>query len=196
MEEKKINPMELLQNAAAEITKTSQSLDGFCGQLKDERNLLVSKLASYRQKLDESKSYLEAKYRTLSEKIDNASEKGIKVDMGQLERENEKLKDYVERLKGWRTVFYYSVSGMILLVTVVMTAACYFYKESVRSKQQIITEWHGQYLKQLEEDGKVIAEKKHEQYVTWMLEWAEKNPRDSKKLFQYIKQKEDNNMRR
>src|SRR5574344_1431178 len=83
MEEKKINRMELLQNAAAEITKTSQSLDGFCGQLKDERNLLVSKLASYRQKLDESKSYLEAKYRTLSEKIDNASEKGIKVDKGQ-----------------------------------------------------------------------------------------------------------------
>ena len=112
MEEKKINPMELLQNAAAEITKASQSLDGFCGQLKDERNLLVSKLASYRQELDESKSHLEAKCRTLSEKIDNTSEKGIKVDTEQLKRENEKLKDYVERLKGWRTVFYYSVFGM------------------------------------------------------------------------------------
>ena len=189
MEEKKINPMELLQNAAAEITKASQSLGVFCGQLENERNSLVSDLGAYRQELNGSKKYLEAKCRTLSEKIDNTSEKGIKVDTGQLERENEKLKDYVEKLKGWRTVFYYSVFGIILLVTVVMMAACYFYKESVRSKQQIITEWHGQYLKQLGEDGKVIAEKKHEQYVTWMLEWAEKNPKTSRSLMQYINKK-------
>ena len=189
MEEKKINPMELLQNAAAEITKASQSLGVFRGQLENERNSLVSDLGAYRQELYESKIYLEAKCRTLSEKIENTSEKGIKVDTEQLKRENEKLKDYVERLKGWRTVFYYSVFGLVLLVTVVMTAACYFYKESVRSKQQIITEWHGQYLKQLDEDGKVIAEKKHEQYVTWMLEWAEKNPRDSRALIKYLSER-------
>src|SRR5574344_3133538 len=99
MEEKKINPLELLQNAAAEITKASQSLGVFRGQLENERNSLVSDLGAYRQELYESKIYLEAKCRTLSEKIENTSEKGIKVDTEQLKRENEKLKDYVERLK-------------------------------------------------------------------------------------------------
>lgn len=189
MEEKKINPMELLQNAAAEITKASQSLSVFRRQLENERNSLVSDLGAYRQELNGSKNYLEAKCKTLSEKIDNASEKGIKVDTWQLERENENLKDYVEKLKGWRTVFYYSVAGMILLVTVVMTAACYFYKESVRSKQQIITEWHGQYLKQLDEDGKVIVDKEDPRYVSWMVEWMEKNPKSSLSLKRFLNKK-------
>lgn len=106
------------------------------------------------------------KYKTLSKKIDNTQEKGIKVNTEQLRKENERLKDYADNHKGWQSVFYYSVFGLFLLVKVVMMAACYFYKESIRSKQQIITEWHEQYLKQLDEDGKVIVDKKRSQYIT------------------------------
>jgi len=104
------------------------------------------------------------------------------------ERQNKVQDSQIKGFKKWRGIQIYFMFFSTLFVLVSFGCAILFYKYSVQSKQDVLTE----YQYELERSNKVIVDKSLQDQIGYVNEWIEANPKEGNSLVEYVSKKSSN----
>ncbi|MBB6372762.1 hypothetical protein [Chryseobacterium shigense] len=166
----RLNPVELLE----QLKTTTEALHR-------ESNNLNSGVSGMDKKLKESRELIDHSLKELRESVMD-----IRVNISP--EDIRKLETYKDYFKHYKPVLYISLFVMLSgwgLALFGGYSGIKYYKESVRTKQEI----RGEVLQEINQDGNVIVSK--EQWENYkfqnevLKEWKKTNPEDSKSLMDY-----------
>lgn len=172
----RLNPVELLE----QLKTTTEALHR-------ESNNLNSGVSGMDKKLKEAGELIDHSLKELRESV-------MDIRVGISPEDVKKLESYKDYFKHYKPVLYISlfvmVSGWGLAIFGAYSGIKY-YKESVRTKQEI----RGEVLQEINQGGNIIVEKsKWDSYVEQsqvLRAWQKSNPKDSKSLEVYYKGYQD-----
>ncbi|SIS62177.1 hypothetical protein SAMN05421639_11211 [Chryseobacterium shigense] len=172
----RLNPVELLE----QLKTTTEALHR-------ESNNLNSGVSGMDEKLRESRELIDHSLKELRESV-------MDIKVGISPEDLKKLESYKDYFKHYKPVLYISLFVMLSgwgLAIFGAYSGIKYYKESVRTKQEI----RGEVLQEINQGGNVIVEKsKWDSYVEQsqvLRAWQKSNPKDSKSLEVYYKGYQD-----
>ncbi|KFF09726.1 hypothetical protein IW15_22520 [Chryseobacterium soli] len=172
----RLNPVELLE----QLKTTSSALEKQISQLNSES-------ASMQELTMEVSDIFDRKVQELKKNISG-------IEVGISPEDVRKLESYKDYFKHYKPVLYISLFVMLSgwgLAIFGAYSGIKYYKESVRTKQEI----RGEVLQEINKDGNVIVEKaKWDSYVEQsqvLRAWQKSNPKDSESLEIYFKGYQD-----
>lgn len=166
----RLNPVELLE----QLKTTSSALEKQISQLNSES-------ASMQELTMEVSDIFDRKVQELKKNVSG-------IEVGISPEDVRKLESYKDYFKHYKPVLYISLFVMLSgwgLALFGGYSGIKYYKESVRTKQEI----RGEVLQEINQDGNVIVSK--EQWENYkfqnevLKEWKKTNPEDSKSLMDY-----------
>ena len=172
----RLNPVELLE----QLKTTTEALHR-------ESNNLNSGVSGIDKKLKEAGELIDHSLKELRESV-------MDIRVGISPEDVKKLESYKDYFKHYKPVLYISLFVMLSgwgLAIFGAYSGIKYYKESVRTKQEI----RGEVLQEINQDGNVIVEKaKWDSYVEQsqvLRAWQKSNPKDSESLEIYYKGYQD-----
>jgi len=196
MNEKTFNPIELLKETAQKTTQATHELRGLIQGIEREKQVIEQKRSEFLKDLDIkataiSKDLGKIGHKT-AEQLKGIGTEIIKENNAEFkklvetyERQNKVQDSQIKGFKKWRGIQIYFMFFSTLFVLVSFGCAILFYKYSVQSKQDVLTE----YQYQLERSNKVIVDKSLQDQIGYVNEWIEANPKDGNSLVEYVSKK-------
>jgi len=196
MSEKTFNPIELLKEVAKETTQATHELKGLIQGLETEKRIIEQKRLEFLDNLNIKSIAIfkenEAIANRTAEKLKESVPKSVSVEVEELKKElnnykkeNENLGSHLKEFSNKKSILFYSLLSSVIVFLLSVGCAIMFYKYSVQSKQDILTE----YQNQLEKSNKVIVDKSTQDQIGYVNEWIEANPKEGKSLIEYVSKK-------
>jgi len=193
MNEKTFNPIELLEKAEKEITQATHELRNIIKGIETEKCIIEQKRLQFLDNLNIKSIAIfkenEAIANRTVEKLKESVPKSVYVEVEELKKElnnykkeNENLGSHLKEFSKKKSILFYSLLSSAIVLLLSVGCAIMFYKYSVQSKQDVLTE----YQNQLEKSNKVIVDKTLQDQIGYVNEWIEANPKEGKGLVEYV----------
>lgn len=194
------NPVEALQDVIRETAQVTQGLRGLMKDIVDEKEGIKEERLKFLEELESKTSQVfkenEQIANRTADKLKKSVPESIHVQVDEIEKqlkdyakENEKLETQLKEFKSRKNVFLYFFVCSSLLCVVCIGCSLLFYKYSVQSKQETLTE----YQEQLEKENKAIVNKSTQVDIGYVNEWIEANPKEGQSLIDYVSKKKKSN---
>jgi len=196
MNEKTFNPIELLEKAEKEITQATHELRNIIKGIETEKCIIEQKRLQFLDNLNIKSIAIfkenEAIANRTAEQLRKSVPEFVHVNIDNLEKQlknyetqNEKLSSQLKEFSNRKNILFYSLLSSTIVLLLSVGCAILFYKYSVQSKQDVLTE----YQNQLENSNKVIVDKTLQDQIGYVNEWIEANPKEGKSLVEYVSKK-------
>jgi len=199
MNEKTFNPIELLEKAEKEITQATHELRNIIKGIETEKCIIEQKRLQFLDNLNIKSIAIfkenEAIANRTAEQLRKSVPEFVHVNIDNLEKQlknyetqNEKLSSQLKEFSNRKNILFYSLLSSTIVLLLSVGCAILFYKYSVQSKQDVLTE----YQYELERSNKVIVDKSLQDQIGYVNEWIEANPKEGNSLVEYVSKKSSN----